>query len=358
MKMNGKFVGDVITRDNNNLDLIRLCASISVIVYHSFALNPHWGIIDPVKSFFGYVTTGGLAVKIFFFISGLLVTNSLLTRKSIFQFITSRALRVFPGLAFVVIITTFVIGPIFTTLPLSEYLKSNQTILYALKNMILEIQYFLPGVFEKNAYGVNGSLWTIHYEVLAYIILGTLYIIGLGRARWLSSLLCFIIIIEPFMPYKGMLFATSDNNAIYLLAPSFALGSLLAINKNNYKTNIYIPFLLFIVQFIFNSEVISSLLMCLSTCLFILHISSIRKVIRLNLKHDISYGVYLWGFPIQQIISQNLNTPPIINIAASILLTMAIAFISWLFIEKPSLKLAKKISDKKLAWISINSIHK
>lgn len=65
MKMNGKFVGDVITRDNNNLDLIRLCASISVIVYHSFALNPHWGIIDPVKSFFGYVTTGGLAVKIF-----------------------------------------------------------------------------------------------------------------------------------------------------------------------------------------------------------------------------------------------------------------------------------------------------
>ena len=85
--MNGKFVGDVITRDNNNLDLIRLCASISVIVYHSFALNPHWGIIDPVKSFFGYVTTGGLAVKIFFFISGLLVTNSLLTRKSIFQFL-------------------------------------------------------------------------------------------------------------------------------------------------------------------------------------------------------------------------------------------------------------------------------
>lgn len=149
MKMNGHFVGKLITRDNNNLDLIRLFASISVIIYHSFALNPQWGIIDPVKSLFGYITTGGLVVKVFFFISGLLVTNSLLSRKSILQFITSRSLRVFPGLAFVVTITAFIIGPIFTSLPISEYFKSNQPILYALKNILLETQYFLPGVFGK-----------------------------------------------------------------------------------------------------------------------------------------------------------------------------------------------------------------
>ncbi|HHS9742997.1 TPA: acyltransferase family protein, partial [Raoultella ornithinolytica] len=358
MKMNGHFVGKLITRDNNNLDLIRLLASISVIIYHSFALNPQWGIIDPVKSLFGYITTGGLAVKVFFFISGLLVTNSLLSRKSILQFITSRSLRVFPGLAFVVTITAFIIGLIFTSLPISEYFKSNQPILYVLKNMLLETQYFLPGVFEKNSHGVNGSLWTIHYEVLAYITLGSLYLIGLGKARWLASLLCLIIIIEPFMPYKGMLFASSDNNAIYLLAPSFALGALLAINKNSYRTNVYLPFLLFIAQFIFNNEVISSLLMCISMCLLMLHISSLKMVIGLNLKHDISYGVYLWGFPIQQIISQNLSVPPIVNITASILLTIAVAFASWFLIEKPSLKLAKKISDKKLAWIFINSTHK
>lgn len=356
--MNGNFVGEVIKRDNNNLDLIRLLASILVIVYHSFALNPQWGITDPVKNSFGYVTTGGLAVKVFFFISGLLVTNSLLSRKSIFQFITSRSLRVFPGLAFVVTITAFIIGPIFTTLPISEYLKSNQVVFYVLKNIILETQYFLPGVFEKNNHGVNGSLWTIHYEVLAYITLGSLYLIGLGKVRWLSSLLCLIIITEPLMPYKGLLFASSDNNAIYLLAPSFALGAFLAINKNNYKTNIYIPFILFISQFIFNSEVISSLLMCLSTCLFMLHISSMKTVIRLNLKHDISYGVYLWGFPVQQIISQNFTTPPIVNIATSVLFTITIAFASWFFVEKPSLKLAKKILDKKPTWLFINSTHK
>lgn len=357
-KMNGRYVGEIITRDNNNLDLIRLLASISVIVYHSFALNPQWGIVDPVKDIFGYVTTGGLAVKIFFFISGLLVTNSLLSRKSIFQFIISRALRVFPGLAFVVIITAFVIGPIFTTLPIPEYFKSNQPILYVLKNMILETQYFLPGVFEKNKYGVNGSLWTIHYEVLAYIFLALLYFIGLGKTRWLSSLLCIVVIAEPFMPYKGVLFASSDNNAIYLLAPCFALGSLLAINKNHYKNNSYIPVLLFITQFAFESEAVASLLMCLSVCLIMLHISSMQTFIKLKIKHDISYGVYLWGFPIQQIISQNFNANFIINIIASILLSISIALCSWFFVEKPSLKLSKKIPELKQKCKLIKSIHK
>ncbi|MEC6148378.1 MULTISPECIES: acyltransferase family protein [Klebsiella pneumoniae complex] len=357
-KMKGRLVSQIITKGNNNLDFIRLLASLSVIVYHSFVLNPQWGIVDPVKNTFGYVTTGGLAVKIFFFISGLLVTNSLLTRKSIPQFIISRVLRVFPGLAFVVIITAFAIGPIFTNIPVIEYFKSNQPILYVLKNITLETQYFLPGVFERNKYGVNGSLWTIRYEVLAYITLVFLYLIGLGKKRWLSSLLCFIVIVEPFMPYKGILFASSDNNAIYLLAPCFALGSLLAINKNHYRTNAYIPALLFISQFAFESEAVSSLLMCLSVCLIILHISSIQTIIKIKINHDISYGVYLWGFPIQQIISQNFNVNFALNIITSIVIIVPIALCSWFFVEKPSLKLSKKISEMKPKCNLIKSIRK
>lgn len=356
--MRGILVGKLIKRDENNLDLIRLVASLSVIVYHSFALNPQWGITDPVKNFFGYMTTGGLAVKIFFFISGLLVTNSLLSRNSTIHFIVSRSLRVFPGLAFVVMMTAFLIGPIFTTMPIAEYFKTNQPIVYVIKNMLLDTQYTLPGVFEKNSYGVNGSLWTIHYEVLAYVILALLYVTKFGSSRLISSLLCLIVIIEPITPLKGALFAGSSNNAIYLLAPCFALGSLLAINKNHFHTNLYIPLILFFAQFIFNDEYISSLLLCISICLLSLHISSMKLVIGFHLKHDISYGVYLWGFPVQQIISQNLNLHPTLNIALSILLAISMAFVSWFLVEKPAMRFAKKIADKKPRQLSIKSTHK
>lgn len=116
-----KTIEKIISRNGNNLDLIRLVAALSVIFYHSFALNPQWNMTDPIKDTFGYVTTGGLAVKVFFFISGLLVTNSLLTRGSIYHFIASRIFRIFPGLLFVLLVSSVIIGPITTTLPLKSY---------------------------------------------------------------------------------------------------------------------------------------------------------------------------------------------------------------------------------------------
>lgn len=356
--MAGLSVGNIISRGNNNLDLIRLLAAISVIVYHSFPLNPQWGLTDPIKDAFGYMTTGGLAVKVFFFISGLLVTNSLLSRKSTIHFVISRAFRIFPGLAFVLILTALVIGPLFTTMPLIDYFKSGQPIAYILKNLSLQTQYFLPGLFESNKYGINGSLWTIHYEVFAYIVLFGIYLLGVGRSQWLSSLVCLCIMIEPISPLKGVLFASSDNNAIYLLAPCFALGSLLAINKDLYKSNITIPVVIFASQFLFTNEAISSLLMCVSVCLALLHTSSFETVKKIRVRQDISYGVYLWGFPVQQVISQSFHFGFIVNVTLSILLTMAIALVSWVAIEKPAINFAKLILTKGTHPSSVRNTHK
>ena len=286
------------------------------------------------------------------------MTNSLLSRKSTIHFVISRALRIFPGLAFVLILTALVIGPIFTTMPLIDYFKSGQPLVYILKNLSLQTQYFLPGLFEGNKYGANGSLWTIHYEVFAYVVLLGIYLLGIGKSQWLSSLACLCIIIEPISPLKGVLFSSSDNNAIYLLAPCFALGSLLAINKDLYKSNIIIPVVIFVSQFIFTSEAISSLLLCASICLVLLHISSLETVKKIRVRQDISYGVYLWGFPIQQVISQSFHFGFFANVLLSILLTMAIALVSWVVIEKPAINFAKLIATKGVHPSSVRSTHK
>lgn len=345
--MRGKTADEIISRDGNNLDIIRLLAAISVIIYHSFALNPQWALTDPIKNLLGYVTTGGLAVKIFFFISGILVTNSILTRKSAYQFIVSRVLRIFPALVFVVFCSGFIIGPIFTSLPIKDYFSSSQLYSYVFNNIILNTRYFLPEVLTGNKYGINGSLWTIYYEVIAYIVLLLLYLVGFHKSTFISSIICMIIIIEPVTPLKGVLFATSSHNAIYLLAPCFALGALVALNKKFYKSNIKIPAMLFLLQFLLPGEEIKPTLMCFSLCLAALHLSSLEFVKKIKIKHDISYGVYLWGFPIQQIFSQYFSFGFVINVTISVIVTMIIALASWLFIEKPSMNLAKRIAPSK-----------
>ncbi|WP_447877505.1 acyltransferase family protein [Serratia fonticola] len=351
-------VSKIICRDGNNLDLIRLIASLSVIIYHSFALNPQWGLTDPIKNNLTYITTGGLAVKIFFFISGLLVANSIITRRSSLHFILSRFFRIFPGLMLVILGSSFIIGPVFTNLTLLEYITSNELYTYIFKNISLNTQYFLPGVFPDSKYGINGSLWTIRYEVFAYLILLIFFLLGLIKGRLIPSIICILIIVEPVTPFKGLLFASSENSAIYLLAPCFALGVILAVNKSIYISNLFVPAILILLQFLFKGEEAKSLLICLSACLLALHISSLEVIKKLKLRNDISYGVYLWGFPIQQVYSQTFNLGFISNITLSIITTIFIALISWKLVEKPFIILSKSIFNNYSMHLNAKNTHK
>jgi len=349
-------IDELLHRDNNNLDLLRILAAIAVIVYHSFALNPSWGLSDPTKYVFTYVTTGGLAVKIFFFVSGLLVTNSILTTRSLFHFICSRSLRIFPGLLFVVFISSFIIGPAITKIGLVDYYKSPMIYEYVYKNMILDTKYFLPGVSFVNGYGFNGSIWTIRYESYCYSFLAVAFVLQALRSQLLSSLICLAIIIEPLTPFKGILFASSDNNAIYLLAPCFSLGALLAINKKHFRKNLLIPvFLLAASPFFKDKENVFSWLICVSFCLLSFHLATARWFVKLRPKHDISYGIYLWGFPIQQVFTLHSPLNPILGIILPLMVTACFALVSWIYVERPSMHLSKTI-NKKYSELFINSL--
>lgn len=353
-----KKVSNIIEKGNNNLDIIRLFAALSVVTYHSFAINPEWGLYDPTKSLFGHTSTGGVAVKIFFFISGLLVTNSLLTKKSPIEFIVSRALRIFPGLIFVTSISALLIGLVISSMSPGEYLSQNDTYTYIIDNIMMNTKYFLPGVSFDNAYGINGSLWTIRYEVAAYIVLLVVFLFSLMRNKVIASFVCLFIMLEPITPFKGVLFASSDDSAIFLLAPCFALGSFFAINKDWITSTLILPFALLLVSICTKSVTLSPLLFCFSLCLLALHISSIKYIVNLRLKDDISYGVYLWGFPIQQILHKYFSSGPIVGIAESIIISCAMGFVSWKLIEKPCIKLSKKFCSYYSAYCLVKHTQK
>ncbi|MDP8640091.1 acyltransferase family protein [Serratia marcescens] len=350
-------LSDLLNRESNNLDLIRLLCAYFVIYSHSFALSPSAGDVDMLLKLtgIGYIAFSGVAVKTFFLISGILVANSLLTTGSITKFVASRFLRVFPAFFSVVVLLALVVGPILTTLDTPTYLREFTTWHYISKTLSLDIQYILPGVFDKNTtQAVNGSLWTIPFEVKAYFYLLVLYILSIPLGKYKAyfiGIVSIAIFLEPLTPFKGVLIAKSDDPSIYELYPFFAFGCLLALAKDRIKIGIYLPIIFGAFYLIHSSETYKIMFFYLSASTLLLYASSLKIVQKIKLKHDISYGVYLWAFPVQQTLATTYPGQPYVNMSLSIVITTLIAYASFIFIEAPSMNFRHKLN----VWIAKNN---
>lgn len=150
---------------NNNFNIIRFVAAMMVVLGHMCHL-----VAVEVNQLLGQAVST-IGVKIFFLISGYLIAQSFLNDSNIVRYCIRRFFRIIPGLAGVVLFAVFIIGPVFTILPIKDYFSHGTTWAY-LKNIGLYIQYFLPGVFEANPYpdAINGSLWTLPVEVILMIL--------------------------------------------------------------------------------------------------------------------------------------------------------------------------------------------
>ena len=93
-----KYLIDILKRDANNFDIFRLIAACMVIIGHAYAIAPQPPLQDGILSVLGFDYSGSLAVKFFFFLSGLLVTNSIIAKPDPFHFFIKRAFRIYPGL--------------------------------------------------------------------------------------------------------------------------------------------------------------------------------------------------------------------------------------------------------------------
>ena len=152
-------LSDILLRNGNNFDILRLIAAAAVIIGHAYAIAPQPPLQDFVASVVHFEYSGSLAVKFFFFLSGLLVTDSLIRRPEPLQFLVRRACRIFPALLVCLLVAIFIVGPIFTKLSLFDYFTQKDTWSYLMKNIsLIDLQWKLPGVFSDNKYGLNGSL--------------------------------------------------------------------------------------------------------------------------------------------------------------------------------------------------------
>ncbi|WP_164008101.1 acyltransferase family protein [Pyxidicoccus trucidator] len=322
----------------NNLDFLRFAAASGVILSHAFPLGEGRGTVEPLDLFSrGQLSLGRLCVAVFLVISGVLITRSWERTPDLARFTWARVLRIFPGLAVMLLLTTLVLGPAFTTLPLRDYLLSADTHLYWLRNLTLvNPQWELPGVFESSAYSkaVNGSLWTLKYEVGFYLLTLGLGLAGLLRKSmvavgWVGAAVApFVTGRLGFWPELYLYFG--GGVALYLwrdkvrMSPWLALACTvgwLALTWLGYGR---------IGTGLFGSYVV----------LYLAFLPA-GPLAHFGRRGDLSYGVYVYAFPVQQAVTALLGgrTEWWVNAAVSFPVVVALAALSWHGVEKPALTL-------------------
>jgi peptidoglycan/LPS O-acetylase OafA/YrhL len=340
-------VSAILKKNNNNLNLLRLILASMVIIGHSPTLNgksDHWS--DPIGAFFNFTYSAGLAVNIFFFISGLVVTNSLIINKNPGQFLIARFFRIVPAYIIVLFTTVFIIGPLVTSLSMNDYFNNVQIYIYIKQNLLFNIIYDLPGVFISNPYSavVNGSLWTLTYEVGCYIVLFLLYLILRNKRKLIYNIIILLIIIEGFSPVKIIFPWLINNPEINLLPASFAFGCFFALNADEIKIDIFSVIAMVFLYYIFSNSPYIRLIFILMSCIIVLYLSYLPLVNRFKPKYDISYGVYLWGFVIQQTVYHFTGHIYVgFHCLFSLIISMILALLTHFIIEKAGIQLGKEI---------------
>lgn len=335
-----RFKGDDIvpgTSRLNNFDALRLLAALAVLISHSFAIagdpQPHVGAMD----------VGTIGVMVFFGISGFLIAQSWLLDSHVGRFLVKRCLRIFPALVVLLLICALAIGPLVSSLGTGRYFGEAGTWAYLVNNALLFTTHELPGVFVNLPYPrqINASLWTLQIEMIAYLAIVVVGLTGGLRRMWFPPLVAAVLIIAPhgFVPW--------DNGLFVLQA--FAVGSTLYVWRE------YVPWhwALAVVGLAVWAVAPEGLQMLLAVAVIpyatiLLAYRGPTRLRRLTTHGDFSYGLYLWAWPVGQIVAlvwgDSITTPVVI--AVSLPISYALAVVSWKVIEAPALALKKRVAGR------------
>ena len=321
----------------NNLTLIRTIAALAVMVSHAWPLVHGPGTREPLE-WSGY-SLGTIAVLIFFGLSGYLIAASWLRDPHPGRFLVRRARRLLPALWVMLVLCVFVMGPLIGTLDPGAYFSDRGTWTFLVRNSaLLPVAPTLPGVFQSNPYpAAAGSIWSLHYEALCYL---ALLLVGLTRGLagrravlWLGIVIAMSIVAAlPGIDMPARL------DTLVLVGLPFALGAAAWIWRDRIT-----------LGWPGNIALLAAAILTSGTPLAHLGFSALVVYATLWLGFvpsqigpiaeragDCSYGIYLYAFPVQGLV-QHLFAPTDVatHLAWAVPMTLALAGLSWIAVERP-----------------------
>jgi peptidoglycan/LPS O-acetylase OafA/YrhL len=354
-------LADGLAGRNNAFGVIRLVLACLVIVSHAFPTGG-WGE-DPLPAHSrGQENIGGVAVLGFFAISGYLIAKSGINSDGL-QFIWRRFLRIFPAFWVVLLVAAIGVGPIAWVASghsLGTYftLSEGGPFRYLWLNAGLAMrQWGVYDIFASTTpYGLsgagavfNGSLWSLNYEWGAYLIIWVLVLAGVfTRARPL------IIVVTGFylIAQIGTLYAPEAIARVFpylgdglrvSLPLLFLYGACFAVYARRIPLDGRLAALAAMITVFTLWKGGLSILGYPALAYLVLWLAaSLPKSLNwIGSKNDYSYGIYLYGFLVQQFTAALgwYTWGYVPWVIACLLLSAGFAWLSWHGIEKRALQL-------------------
>jgi peptidoglycan/LPS O-acetylase OafA/YrhL len=351
----------------NNFSTLRITFATLVILSHSFEFIDGNRSREILTRLFGSISFGVLSVDGFFIVSGYLIAKSF-NSSSRSSYILKRILRIYPGFVVAFLISLLICS-------LSSGLKSipsSQDILTDIVNLVWllppMIQNAYPGSFYPAA---NSAMWTISYEFHCYLMVFALGVAGLLKRDFVG--LVALVLLTTYLIQPDIYISPLNRHLVALVGSSpnsaaFALPGLsdLIMEDRVQDIRLFGIFLVGSCFYLFRDNIIyetryaaiaSILLVC---CLFSKHAAEPGLAVfggyiifwftfgvkplfisEFFNQTDLSYGIYLYGWPVQKmLISQLPSINPYELFLASLLVSSMLAYFSWKIVEAPFLNLA------------------
>lgn len=331
----------------NNFDTFRLIAASSVLFSHAFLISAGHENDEPFKKLLGegYVL-GFYGVVIFFIISGYLITKSWFNTANGFGFVLKRFLRIYPGLTICVVLSALVVAPVFSDGELLNYFTSWKYYDYIIENISLRWYngWMIPGVFFYGAkldfsLGsiINGSLWTIREEVVCYLLvllLGLLRVLNL----WTSVAILAASVVGFYLQLDSLLWPFAS----FKVLPAFSAGMTLYFVHRQVGLSgigVYLCFLALVILAYLGHTLIA---LSIFGAYILVYLAVSPSVYMGNAARygDMSYGVYLYGWPVEQCVRYGLGDGAtwwsVFGLALPI--SFACGWLSWHLVERPTLR--------------------
>lgn len=337
----------------NGFGALRLLFASLVIASHTPQMFDGDYSREPMKMLFGTISLGELAVSGFFLISGYLITASFMSDPK--SYFVKRVLRIYPAFIACFLACVLIVAPLgganLAAMGAKDWAKE------AVYLLMLKPP-FAPGVFEGLGHpALNGSMWTISYEFRCYILAALLGIVGLYRRRSLYLVLTVLVVMANFLfltpageaiervmrPLNAVLGDPSD--AVRLTA-AFMVGACLKLYPQKYRAPIAAVAAVALIGGLFVPALASVAVFTVGAYLLFWVAFEVawRPLRTLNAKDDISYGLYLYAWPIGMLLlwyarDMNLFAHGVLTLAGSVTL----GYLSWHLLEKRCMALKSRI---------------
>jgi len=359
-----RYLSEYLGDRSNNINLIRFCAAGMVLFAHSFVIVAGDRYAGPFVQSTGH-DLGYHAVNIFFTASGLLIAQSWNNNPSLIYYGSGRLLRLWPALFICALFVAFVVGPVVTVVSLSTYFHSLLTYQYLPHVMdLVQVSSPLPGVYTTlpGNTEIDGPLWTLKYEVICYLGLAVFGYVGGFRTvkRFLTWTLPIIVMLFVLSTMQVAHDLSQPYMHLIRFGFCFGLGVVAFVMADRMPLTLWVVVALAGMAILARYTAFYYAALWIFTAYTTLWVAYVPRtfLLRFNELGDYSYGIYIYAYPIQQMLVSRggrMSGWKLAAIAFPVVLGFAAA--SWHIIEKPSLALKRRLARFiEAKWLRIRQI--